>query len=155
VIIPIPRRLCALPFRRANSSAILPPHCPKPTTTSFISQVERAIVSPSVDSLKKITQALGIGIGDLFEEDSKEFTFIRKDKALKITDEKTKSSCEILVSDLLGIKMNPLVFRLQKNGEIKKELLLKEGDTFGMVMEGNVNLIFPQKSGHNEELVLV
>ena len=60
-------------------------------------------------------------------------------------DEKTKSSCEILVSDLLGIKINPLVFRLQKNGEVKKELLLEEGDAFVMVMEGNVNLVYDNK----------
>ena len=110
-------------------------------TTSFISQVERAVVSPSIDSLKKITQALGVRIGELFEENLDEFTFIRKDKALKILDEKTKSSCEILVSDLLGTTMNPLIVKLQKGGEIKKELLLEEGDAFVLVMAGDIELI--------------
>jgi len=109
-------------------------------TTSFISQVERGIVSPSVDSLRKIAQALGVGIGEFFEKDLKEFTFIRKDKAPKVIDKDTKSSYETVVSDLLGVKMKPLVFRLQKGGEIKKELLLEEGDAFAIVMEGNIEL---------------
>jgi len=109
-------------------------------TTSFISQVERGIVSPSVDSLRKIARALNVSIGEFFEEDLKDFTFIRKDKAPKVTDEETKSSYETLVSDLLGVQMKPLIFRLQKGGEIKKEILLEEGDTFVIVMEGQVEL---------------
>ena len=109
-------------------------------TTSFISQVERGIVSPSIDSLKRIARALGVNIGELFEEDLKAFTFIRKNKAPKVIDKETKSSYEILVSDLLGVKMKPLIFRLQKGGEIKKELLLEEGDAFVRVIEGNIEL---------------
>ena len=109
-------------------------------TTSFISQVERGIVSPSIDSLRKIAQALGVSIGEFFEEDLKTFTFIRKNKAPKVIDKETKSSYETLVSDLLGIKMKPLIFRLRKDGEIKRELLLAEGDAFVMVMEGNIEL---------------
>lgn len=114
-------------------------------TTSFISQVERGIVSPSVDSLRKISQALGVGIGEFFKEDLKEFTFIRKDRAPKIIDEETKSSYQTLVSDLLGVKMKPLMFRLEKGGEIKRELLLEEGDAFIMVMEGDVELVFDKE----------
>ncbi|MDP8258180.1 MAG: XRE family transcriptional regulator [Candidatus Aadella gelida] len=109
-------------------------------TTSFISQVERGIVSPSIDSLRKIARALNVSIGEVFEEDLKNFTFIRKDKALKVVDKETKSSYEILVSDLLGVEMKPLIFRLQKGGKIKKEVLLEQGDTFVMLMEGEVEL---------------
>ena len=107
-------------------------------TTSFISQVERGIVSPSIDSLRKIAEALNVSIGELFEENLKDFTFIRKNKALKVTDKETKSSYETLVSDLLGVEMKPLLFRLQKGGKIKKEVLLEQGDTFVMVIEGEI-----------------
>ncbi|MBU4312409.1 MAG: XRE family transcriptional regulator [Candidatus Omnitrophica bacterium] len=110
-------------------------------TTSFISQMERGIVSPSIDSLRKIAQALGVSVGGFFEEDLKEFTFIRKDKAPKVIDKETKSSYETLVSDLLGVKMKPLMIRLQKGGEIKKELLLEEGDAFVKVMGGNIEIV--------------
>ena len=109
-------------------------------TISFISQVERGIVSLSLDSLRKIALALNVNIGEFFEENFKDFTFIRKDKALKVVDKETKSSCETLVSDLLGIEMKPLIFRLQKGGEIKKEALFKEGDIFVMVIEGKIEL---------------
>lgn len=109
-------------------------------TTSFISQVERGIVSPSIDSLRKLARALGVNIGELFDEDLKEFTFIRKNKAPKAIDKETKSSYETLVFDLLGVKMKPLILRLRKGGEVKKELLLAEGDAFVMVTQGNIQL---------------
>ncbi|MBU2540695.1 MAG: XRE family transcriptional regulator [Candidatus Omnitrophica bacterium] len=114
-------------------------------TTSFISQVERGIASPSVDSLRKIAQALGVSAGQFFEEELKEFTFIRKNKAPKVIDKETKSSYETLVSDLLGVTMKPLIIRLQKGGELKKQLLLEEGDVFIMVMGGNVELVFDKE----------
>jgi len=118
-------------------------------TTSFISQVERGIVSPSIDSLKRIAHALGVGVGEFFKEDLKEFTFVRKDKAPKTMDNKTKSSYEILVSDLLGVSMKPLIIRLQKGGEARRELLVEEGDAFIMVIEGGIKLVFEK-----EEFVL-
>ena len=109
-------------------------------STSFISQLERGIVSPSIGSLRKIAQALGVNVGEFFEQDLKEFTFIRKNEAPKVIDKETKSSYQILISDLLGVKMKPVIFRLQKGGEIKRELLLAEGDAFVMVMEGSIKL---------------
>lgn len=36
---------------------------------SFLSQIERGIASPSVASLHRIAQALGVGVADLFEPD--------------------------------------------------------------------------------------
>jgi len=109
-------------------------------TSSFISQVERGIVSPSVDSLRKITRALGVGIGEFFEEDMREFTFIRKNKGPGVVDKETKSSYETLVSDLLNIKMKPSIIKLQKGGEVKKEFLLEENDAFLIVTEGEIEL---------------
>lgn len=37
-------------------------------TKGFLSQVERDLVSPSVGSLLRVTEALGIGVGELFGE---------------------------------------------------------------------------------------
>ena len=39
-------------------------------TISFLSQVERDVVSPSVASLQKIARALGTTVGALFEEEA-------------------------------------------------------------------------------------
>ena len=44
VMIFMPRRAWALSLSRANSSAILPPHCPRPTTTNFISHLNYYIL---------------------------------------------------------------------------------------------------------------
>lgn len=112
---------------------------------SFISQVERGVVSLSLDSLRKIARALNVSIAEFFEEELKDFTFIRKNKAPKVIDKETKSSYEKLVSELLGVKMKPLIFRLSKGGGIKKEVLLEEGDTFVMVIEGSIELYYDKE----------
>lgn len=109
-------------------------------TSSFISQVERGIVSPSVNSLRKLAHALDINVGKFFEDELKDFAFIRRNKAPKIVDKETKSSCQILISDIMDIDMSPLILRLQKGGKIRKEFLHAKGDIFMMVIEGNIAL---------------
>lgn len=109
-------------------------------TTSFLSQLERGVVSPSIDSLRGIARALDVSIGEFFKEELKDFNFVRKDKALKAVDSETKSSYETLVSELLGVKMEPILVHLEKDGQVKKQLLLEGGELFLIVMEGAVEL---------------
>ncbi len=115
---------------------------PTQLTSSFLSQVERDLVFPSINSLGRIANTLGVNIGEFFEDNGKDFTFIKKDKAPKVIDKKTKSSYEILASSFLGINMEPLLVRLEKGGEVKKGLLSEEGDIFFMVLEGKVQLVW-------------
>ena len=92
-------------------------------TTSFLSQVERDAVSPSVESLQKIARALGTKVGAFFEEDErKELTLIRKAQRPRRIDEKARSTVETLASGLLNISMEPRLVTLDVGGEIGEEL---------------------------------
>jgi len=110
-------------------------------TTSFISQVERDAVSPSVESLQKIARALGTRVGAFFEEEErKELTLIRKAQRRRMADEQGRSTVETLASGLLNIRMEPRLFTLEVGGEIPQERTARDAEAFGLVLEGRVEV---------------
>jgi transcriptional regulator with XRE-family HTH domain len=111
-------------------------------TTSFLSQLERDLTSPSVSSLEKIAQALNTKVGYFFErEEVKELIFIKKGTGKRIIDKEKGISCETLVSGMLNIKMQSQVFTLGAGSELTKELMYPEGEKFGMVLKGKMELL--------------
>ncbi len=111
-------------------------------TTSFLSQLERDLTSPSVGSLEKIAEALNTKVGHFFErEEAKELIFIKKGIGKRIIDKEKGISCETLASGILNIKMQPQVFTLGAGSELTKELMYPEGEKFGMVLKGKVELL--------------
>jgi transcriptional regulator with XRE-family HTH domain len=119
-------------------------------TTSFLSQLERDLTSPSVSSLEKIAQALNAKIGYFFErEEGKELIFIKKGLGKKVIDKEKNISCETLASGFLNIKMQPQVFTLGVGAELTEDLMRAEGEKFGMVLKGKVELLC-----NSEKLIL-
>lgn len=115
-------------------------------TTSFLSQLERNLASPSISSLEKIAEALNTTVGYFFEgEERKELIFIRKNKAKKFIDEERKISSETLASRLLNIKMQPFIFTLGIGAELTKEFIKPRGEKFGMVLEGRIEFFIGEE----------
>jgi transcriptional regulator with XRE-family HTH domain len=111
-------------------------------TISFLSQVERNAVSPSVESLQKIARALSTRVGAFFEEEeAKELTLVRKAQRRRAVDEKTRSTIETLASGLLNIKMEPRLLTLDVGGEIGEGLSAHGAEVFGFVLEGTVEVM--------------
>lgn len=109
-------------------------------TTSFLSQLERDLSSPSVSSLEKIAEALNTKVGYFFErEEGKGLIFVKKGMGKKLIDEKI--SCETLASGLLNIKMQPQVFTIGIGAELTEELMRAGGEKFVMVLKGKVELL--------------
>ena len=119
-------------------------------TTSFLSQLERDLVSPSVSSLEKIAQALNTKVGYFFErEEGKELIFVKRGMGKKVIDKEKNISRETLSSGLLNIKMEPQIFTLGKDSELTKELIYPIGEKFGMVLKGKIELLYD-----SEKLIL-
>lgn len=119
-------------------------------TTSFFSQLERDLTSPSVSSLEKIAQALNTKVGYFFErEEGKELILVKKGMGKKIIDKQKNVSCETLASGLLNIRMAPQVFTLGPGSELTKELISPAGEKFGMVLKGKIELLYD-----SEKLIL-
>ena len=114
-------------------------------TISFLSQVERGTTSPSLKSLRKISDALRVRLGSLFEEEQREIMFIRRYKEEKFTRAGIKSSRQVLASDMLNISMKPLIISIAPGATIKKELNSRIGEKFGIVLEGEFALYYDKQ----------
>lgn len=113
-------------------------------TTSFLSQIERNITSPSIGSLEKIAQALNTKIGYFFErEEKKELIFIKKSAGKKFIDKGI--SFETLAAGFLNIKMQPQIFTLETGAELTKELITPLGEKFGMVLRGRIEFLYGEE----------
>ena len=116
-------------------------------TNAFLSQVETNRVSPSVGSLRKIAIALGTKVGSFFEdEEKKDFLFVRKDGRKKFSWEDSKANCEVLASGMLNMQMEPLLITLKPGGETGERVNSHEGEEFGIVLKGKVELMLDDKS---------
>ena len=113
-------------------------------TTSFLSQLERDLTSPSINSLEKIAEAMGMKVGYFFEdEDRKELIFVKRcvDQDKNTVGKEKKVFCETLASGFLNIKMHPQIFTMAVGSELVKELDFASKEKFGIVLDGKVELL--------------
>ncbi len=110
-------------------------------TTSFLSQLERDLTSPSVRSLGRIAEALNTKINYFFEgEEQKEWGVSKRGTVKKLISKKKKLFCETLASRFLNVKMQPYIFTIGERVELTKELIYPEGERFGMVVRGRLEI---------------
>ena len=108
-------------------------------TTSFLSQLERELTSPSVVSLEKIAQALHVKVADFFQEtERKDLIIIRKGAGRQSVGEKEKVLIEILASGIFDINMHSQFFTLGSEAVMTEELTSMQGEKFAMVLKGVV-----------------
>ncbi|MBI5206659.1 MAG: helix-turn-helix transcriptional regulator [Candidatus Firestonebacteria bacterium] len=115
-------------------------------TPSFLSQIERNIASPSVDSLRKIAQALGTKVSLFFEENnSKGLAFFRK-KQVEIIPADLKTNTVRLINDVFNINLHPFLIVLSAESKSEKELPSHDNEEFGMLIKGKVLLTMDNSS---------
>ena len=111
-------------------------------TASFLSQVERALASPSVSSLEKIAHALNTRISRFFDDNEhKEVIFVRKGRDKRAVHKDKKVVCETLASGFLNINVQPQIFTLPPDCELAMELTSPVGDKFGVVLKGKLEFL--------------
>ena len=113
-------------------------------TKGFISQVERDLTSPSIDSLFDIIEDLGTNMSDFFKEEKKgKLVFTQDDYILNI-DEDNNSSIEWIVPNSQKNEMEPIILNLEPKGK-SKVYDPNEGETFGYVLKGKVRLVLDEE----------
>ena len=110
-------------------------------SSSFISQVERNIASPSINSLKRICDALGIPIANIFDDDKyREYLdgiVVRKDHRKKLSN--TNSKIEMfLLSPNLKRKIELLLIKAQPGAKSGEDFHHHKGEECGMVITGTM-----------------
>jgi transcriptional regulator with XRE-family HTH domain len=102
-------------------------------SASFLSQVERNIVSPSIKSLKRISHILNVPLGYFFsEKEYKGVVLIQRRKKIKV--------CEELTKGIWTRKIVPLIFCLLSKEDTKDKLSSHEGEEAGYIIKGKVEL---------------
>ena len=90
-------------------------------TKGFLSQLERDLTSPSIDSLSDILEALGTNLSEFFQEDKNDQFVFRSD--------------DFFVDERENCTVNWIVPNTQKN-----QMEPHNGEEFGYVLDGSVIL---------------
>jgi len=108
-------------------------------STGLISQIERDIIGPSVESLWKIAKALNVSIGYFFDEENEPvFNPIVKRKDRKVIKTVHSDAAYELLSTDLNRKIEFLYITLEPRDATRDELISHEGEECGIVIKGRL-----------------
>jgi XRE family transcriptional regulator, regulator of sulfur utilization len=106
---------------------------------SFISQVEHGQASPSIASLERLVQALGMTLGDFFQANTPP-ALVRSHERVALTDSKSGAQIEALTPAGALHALEPLLITLEPGGQSGSQPRARGGDEFAFVCEGDVQL---------------
>ena len=107
----------------------------------FISQVERDLTSPSIATLTDILEALGMSLADFFsQEDTNEKVVFGADDVFVKENEDAGHSIHWLIPNAQKNSLEPILVTLQSGGKTWEQDP-HEGEEFGYVLHGQVNLV--------------
>ncbi|NLW52712.1 MAG: helix-turn-helix domain-containing protein [Tissierellia bacterium] len=113
-------------------------------TKGFISQLERDLTSPSIDTLSNVLEALGTSLGEFFKTKKEEQIIFKKEDYFEGSYDKLGLKMEWIVPNAQKNSMEPVLFTFDKDGETK-EYTPYEGEEFGYVLEGEIKLMVGNK----------
>lgn len=115
---------------------------------SFLSQVERDLVSPTVASLRKISEALGITISSFFDgsDNENDPLVVRKNERIKLTSKASKVVYESLKPSKANSVLEPLYHILDKGAYSGTDYNQHVGEEFVYVLTGQIEITVGQKT---------
>ncbi len=116
-------------------------------TKAYVSQIERGVVSPSISVLKRLATALGIRLVDLFlvPEAGEDNVVTRKGEGVTIKYPKEGAFLSLLVKNLEGRNMEPLLKRLDPKTGSDGLYAHAGSQEFGHVISGSFDLMVDDK----------
>ncbi len=106
---------------------------------SFISQVEHGRASPSISSLERLVQALGMTLGDFFRTNTPPVV-VRSHERTALAHARSRAQIEALAPVGVGAALEPLLITLEPGGQSDSQPYAPGGDEFAFVCEGDVQL---------------
>ncbi len=112
-------------------------------SNSLLSQVENSKISPSIASLDKIARALDVSIVQFFEDNSvKRISITRNDQRHVIPSGKKGITIELLSKRSENNKLQPMYIKFKVGNCSLQNFYHPEGEEFGIVMSGKLELNF-------------
>jgi len=106
---------------------------------SFISQVEHGQASPSISSLERLVQALGMTLGDFFRVATPP-SVVRSHERAALTNGWSGAQIETLAPAGAANALEPLMITLEPGGQSASPPYARDGESFAFVCEGDVLL---------------
>lgn len=117
---------------------------------SFISQVERGLTNPSINSLRKMALALGIPVSSFFEEGpSTNGPVVRKNERRILVNTDSRLTYQ-LVSLNTNRRIELLLTRLEIGGSSAESLMTHKGEEAALVLEGECRFEIGEEIYHLE-----
>ncbi len=120
----------------------------------FISQLERNLTSPSINTLTDILQSLGTDLSDFFYEQKtqEKVVFGEEDYFVK-EDTELGNKIEWIIPNAQKNEMEPIKLTLEPGGKTYPDIP-HEGEEFGYVIKGSIRLhigkdIYKAKTGES------
>ena len=127
-------------WRKANSLTLQQLAQKTNLTAGYISQVENDKASPSISTLKKISNALGVRIIDFFaDEVINDPKVLTQDQWTKVLLPGWKADVRQLVHIVGTKRMQPFYTVIPPKGR-SREPYAHQGEEFGIVLEGDLTL---------------
>lgn len=114
-------------------------------TPAYICQLEGGKVDPSISTLKRISNALGITIIDFFRTEQEEKVVVKKKEREVIQFPKSKTTVETMIPNPANKKMDARLAFVEPGGGSKGGYH-HEGEEFGYILEGRIELTYNGKS---------
>lgn len=111
-------------------------------TKGFLSQLERDLTSPSISTLEDILEALGTDLSTFFQKEKDEKIVFKEEDFF--VDERENSIVEWIVPNAQKNEMEPILLTLFAH-EQSEVMESHEGEEFGYVLKGSVELVVGQK----------
>ena len=113
-------------------------------TKGFLSQLERGLTMPSIPTLEDIAEALGVTMSEFFKEETPlQIVFTREDA---FVDEKEDMTIHWIIPNAQKNAMEPMIIELEP-GKSSMKVGPHEGEEFGYVLSGKVDLVQGSKKG--------
>ena len=107
-------------------------------TKGFLSQLERNLTSPSLQTLEDIAEALGVTMSEFFNNEKEEkIVFTAEDAFIA---EEGDRIIRWIVPNAQKNAMEPIILELSPQGE-SEMIRPHDGEEFGYVLEGSVKLV--------------
>jgi transcriptional regulator with XRE-family HTH domain len=107
---------------------------------SFISQVENGQASPSISSLERLVQPLGLTLGDFFRPATSPTTVVRLHERADLANTWSHAQIEALGPSGVGQALEPVMITLAPGGQSGSHPYVHGSDVFALVFEGDVLL---------------
>ncbi len=120
-------------------------------STGLISQVERNLVTPSVENLWKIAQALNVKVGYFFEENSKDKNLIVRKSERKVIKFNEGNAIYQQLTPNIEKDLEFYEITVKAGKESAADFVRHEGVECGVMLQGSLDVIIGVDTYHLEE----